>query len=302
MKIFGTRAKKTLSIIAVLAFLMIVGLGAFSVLGFKKYHSGLPSNKELQDDWTKKNYEDVLKKTAEILERRPRDAEVRCLHGFAAYYVSSAQTNQTAASEYLDECIVSLRQALYGLSEENLPRLYYILGKAYYQKGYFYYDLALKYLNKVFELGCNFPDLNKFRGMAYSYLGENKKAIEAFTYDLDANSDEFLLFALAKNYASVGDFNKAKMYLTEAAEKATDVMLKLDCKNKLAEVYFDEENLDKAIAEYMEILEMDKNYSDAYYGLGLIYERAGNLVKARAEWRKALKANPLHAKAIEKLR
>ena len=138
--------------------------------------------------------------------------------------------------------------------------------------------------------------------MAFSYLGEHKEAIEAFTSDLSDDTDEFLLYALAKSYIETGNLEKAKMYLTEAASKAKDIMLKLNCKAKLAEIFLAEGNSAKARTEYESILQLDEKYADAYYGLGLIYEQAGDLLKARAEWRKTLKANPLHAKAIEKLR
>lgn len=303
MKKFGSSSRKTVFyVLVVFAFVLSATIAGIFIFKHKRYYAGLPTNEDLQTAWKAKNYETVYRQTAEILERRPFDTEVLALHGFAAYYLSSTQTKESEASTYLDECITALRKALYDADKTDLLRLYYILGKAYFQKGYFYYDLALKYLDMVFYSDVSFPDINKFRAMAFSYLGEDEKAIEAFTHDLNADSDEFLLYALAKNYINVGNFEKAKMYLTEAADKAKDVLVKLDCKSKLAEVYLQENKLEKARAEYESILEINEKYADAYYGLGEVYERAGDLVRARSEWRKALKINPLHAQAIEKLR
>lgn len=303
MKKFGSSSKKTFFLIfVVLAFFASIGVGLFFILRYKKYYKGLPTNEDLYASWEAQDYQKTFEQTASILERRPHDMRVLALHGFAAYYLSSAQTTESDASEFLDDCVVSLRKARYNLHDEDLPRLYYILGKAYFQKGHFYYDLALKYLDFVFDLEYKFSDINKFRGMALSYLGEDKQAIEAFTHDLNTNSDEFLLYALAKNYINVGNFEKAKMYLTEASEKAKDALVKLDCKSKLADVYLEEGQLEKARKEYESILEINNKYADAHYGLGLVYERVGDLVRARAEWREALKVNPLHAKAIEKLK
>lgn len=303
MKSLGNSSKKTVFyIFFVLAFLLSIVLASFFIVRYKEYYANTANNEDLQKSWKEGDYLKTFEQTSEILKKRPNDFEIWALHGFAAYYLSSAQTNQNTASTYLDDCIVSLRRAIYSVNKKDLARLYYILGKAYFQKGYFYYDLAIKYLDIVFDLGYKFPDINKFRGMAFSYLGEDNKAIEAFTYDLNAESDEFLLYALAKNYINVGNFEKAKMYLTEADEKSKDVLLKLDCKSKLAELYFKEEKNEKALAEYESILEINDQYADAYYGIGLIYEKLGDLVRARSEWRKALKADPLHAKAIEKLK
>ena len=41
--------------------------------------------------------------------------------------------------------------------------------------------------------------------------------------------------------------------------------------------------------------------ADAHYGLGVVYELQGDMIKARAEWRKALKFDPLHIKTRAKL-
>lgn len=302
MKKLDGFVKQIFIFVIVLIVLLGISLAIFFMRKYKKNYTKLPTKNKLLSSWQAKDYQKSLDQTKEILERRPDDANVRALHGFAAYYLSSAQTNETEAVDLLDDSIVSLRKALYTIDQKDLVQVYYILGKAYYQKGYFYYDLSLKYLNKVFEMGGKYSDLNKFRGMAFSQLDENEKAVEAFTQALSSESDEFLLYALAKTYMKVDNLEKAKMYLTEAAEKAKDIMLKLNCKSKLAEVYFSEKKLEKARAEYISILKLDETYADAYYGLGLIYEQGGDLIAARAEWRKALKANPLHSKTIEKMK
>lgn len=302
MKKFSTTKKIVFYIFVALIFFVSVGLASFFIIRYKKSYANLPTVKDLYKSWNEKDYIKTFDQSKEILKRRPYDYDILALQGFAAYYLSSAQTSQNDASFYIDDCIVSLRKALYNLSQKDLPRVYYILGKAYFQKGHFYYDLAVKYLDRVIDLGMKFPDINKFRGMAFSYLGDDQKAIDAFTQDLVADSDEFLLYALAKNYINIGNFEKAKMYLTEAIEKANDVLVKLNCKAKLADVYLEEGKLEKAREEYKSILKINEKYSDAYYGLGLVYEKAGDLVLARAEWRNALKANPLNEKAIEKLK
>lgn len=302
MKRISGFVKKILVFLTVIIVLVIVSVTIFVIQKYQKNYRELPTNSGLLATWRAKDYQKSFAQTTEILERRPNDANVRALHGFAAYYLSSAQTNEVEATDFLDDSIVSLRKAIYIIDKKDLAQVYYILGKAYYQKGYFYYDLSLKYLNKVFEMGGKYSDLNKFRGMAFSQLNEDEKAIEAFTQALTSENDEFLLYALAKSYMNVNNWEKAKMYLTEASEKAKDIMLKLNCKAKLAEIYLSEKNLEKARNEYISILAIDETYADAYYGLGVIYEQAGDLLAARAEWRKALRANPLHSKAIEKMR
>lgn len=293
--------RKRILIPVVIALIAGLGIGVFFLVRHNKSKPQIPTLSAIHASWVEKNYQLVLDQTTAALRQKPDDSTLLALQGFAFYYLAIAQTNETDEATYIDSCIASLRKALYTINKEDAPRLWYVLGKAYYQKGYFYSDLALKYLNMASDSKMNFDDLHKFQGMAYSELGLNEEAINAFTLDLDENADEFLLYALAKNYVQVENYDKAKMYLSEAINKAKDVLLKLDCMNTLADIFLTEGNTEKAMEQYQNILAIDEKYADAYYGLGIIYEQQGNLVKARAEWRNALKANPLHAKAQEKL-
>ncbi len=45
-----------------------------------------------------------------------------------------------------DKAVVSLRKALVFNDKNLTSEIYYVLGKAYYHKGHFYTDLAVKYL------------------------------------------------------------------------------------------------------------------------------------------------------------
>jgi tetratricopeptide (TPR) repeat protein len=63
----------------------------------------------------------------------------------------------------------------------------------------------------------------------------------------------------------------------------------------------EEGNYDEALAEYQSILEKNPYNADAYYGIGLVYEKMGDMVRARAEWRNALKVQVNHPGAIKKL-
>ena len=69
----------------------------------------------------------------------------------------------------------------------------------------------------------------------------------------------------------------------------------------LGAIYTDEKNFSDAKAEFEEILRKNKNSADAYYGLGVLYEKQGDMVKARSEWRKALKLQVNHSGALSKL-
>ena len=61
------------------------------------------------------------------------------------------------------------------------------------------------------------------------------------------------------------------------------------------------DELDKALEQFNLVLQKNDNSADAYYGIGLIYEKQENLVAARAQWRQARKIQPNHAGAVKKL-
>ena len=48
-------------------------------------------------------------------------------------------------------------------------------------------------------------------------------------------------------------------------------------------------------------IEKDVNSADAHYGIGLIHEMQGDMIKARYEWRSAIRLNPIHAETRAKL-
>jgi len=51
----------------------------------------------------------------------------------------------------------------------------------------------------------------------------------------------------------------------------------------------------------LSVLEKDENSADAHYQLGILYEKQGDMVKARAEWRNALRIQVNHRGALEKM-
>ena len=69
----------------------------------------------------------------------------------------------------------------------------------------------------------------------------------------------------------------------------------------LGNIYINREEYDQALEEFNNVLQKNANSADAHYGIGVIYEKQGNIVKARAEWRQALKLQVNHADALKKM-
>ena len=262
----------------------------------------LPSIKEISDDWRTSSYTSVYLKSARLLKDDPFNAELLTFNGFASYYIYVSENEDATTLSYLENAITSLRQALYFAEEKDVPKIAYILGKAYYQKGEYYADLALKYLSIAEEASIDFVDLHEFKGMAYLLLGDAEAAISSFTLALKETPSPLLLYILGETYMKISDFQNAKQYFFETISKTKDELLQLKCRYHIGSILFDEGELEKAKDEFVAILDKDDASSDAHYGLGLVLEKQGQLVKARSEWRKALKLNPSHEKTREKLK
>ena len=69
----------------------------------------------------------------------------------------------------------------------------------------------------------------------------------------------------------------------------------------LEPIDFQEERYDQAKENLTAVLELNERSADAYYWLGNIYEKDGDIISARKEWRRVLNIDPKHIGAIDKL-
>jgi tetratricopeptide (TPR) repeat protein len=280
---------------------LLVCIAVISVVYVRKSNTLLPSASALYKSWNSREYQVVYDNSGLILAKHPLDGPALALHGFSAYYLYIEQNDPASAQAYLTMSITSLRNAWYRVSDSEKPQIAYILGKAYYQRGYYYADLSMKYLDYAKKAGCTYDDLAEFRGLAASSLGDYATSIEALTASLAKKPSDILLFTLAKTYEKINDSDKAKQYFSETIRTTQDELLQLKCHYELGELFLVEKSLPEAQAEFESIIEKDPNSADAHYGLGVLYETQGDLIRARAEWRRALKINPAHAGARTKL-
>ena len=281
---------------------VFIAAGAFFFINvYRTRYFRVPPLKTVYGDWDNKDYAAVYAKTAQILERRPMDGTALALHGFAAYYLFAEQTDVSTGAEYLTAAVVHLRRARYLINEKDIPKLAYILGKAYYQQGYYYADLAVKYLDEAYAGGITASDLAEFRGMAASLLGDTDKALEAFTQALALNPSDLILYVVAENYKKKGDIQNAQLYLFETIKKTNDAVLEVRCRNQLGLLFLEDNKSAEALEQFNAVLQKDINSADAHYGIGLVYEKQGDMIKARYEWRQAIRLNPIHAETRAKL-
>ncbi len=272
-----------------------------SVTSLNKY-----SVRTMYSEWNKYDYSKVYEISSKILEKKPLNNSALTLHGYSSFYLAVSQTDPSKARDLLDESINNIRIALLGARKKLLPQLNYMLGKAYFYKdnisSYTYYaDLAVKYLSKAKKLGYVADDIPEYLGLSYAALNETKNSIASFTEALLIRESDSLLMSIAEQYNKAGQFAAAKQYLYRISSTSKNDELILKSKLLLAQIYINEKDYDSAKKELELILEKDKNCADAYYELGILYEKKGNLIKARAEWRTTLHIQVNHPGALEKM-
>lgn len=307
-KLSLVRKKNRIVPAVLIVFLVIAALVFslfFAVRIIKNRLSSSATIKALSEKWKEYDYEEVYDISRQILEEKPFSNTALTYHGYSSFYLAVAQTDTSLSQNYLDESINSIRLALYSAKKNLVPQLEYMLGKAYFYKNtvtsYYYADLAVKYLASAKEKGYDAKDIPEYLGLSYAALGKPMESIESFTEALLFRESDSLLLSIAEQYYKVGQLSAAKQYLYRIKKESDDVSLVLKSMELLGTIYIDEKNYTDARSEFEGILEKNKNSAAAFYGLGLVYEKQGNLVKARSEWRKALRIQINHPGALSKL-
>lgn len=285
-----------------------VGFAVITVLLIKMFQGTFQdrvTNRKIVDAWNQYDYQKVNELTAVLLEENPFNNFALVYHGFSSFYVALSQLDTLSTQNYLDDAINSLRIALYSSKSKLRGQIAYVLGKAYFYKNtitsYYYSDLAIKYLEEAKNSGYKPDDLYEYLGLSYAALDMTMESIAAFTEALIVRESYSLLLSIGEQYYKAGQENVAKQYLYRIVNDCKDDNLVNKSLNLLGLIYIDEKDYGKARESFDNILKKNQNSADAFYGIGVIYEKQGDLVKARSEWRKALKIHVNHPGALAKM-
>lgn len=292
-------------VLVILVALIIAFATFFLVKKINKNRSSSANRSTVVKAWKEYDYQKVYELTQQILDKMPFNNFALTYHGFAGFYLAVSALDTSVGQTFLDDSINSIRVAMLYAKKSSIPQLEYMLGKAYFYKNtissYYYSDLAIKYLLEAKSNGYDADDISEYLGLSYATLGFPQESIQYFTEALLVRESDSLLLSIAEQYYKLKQLSVAKQYLYRIANDCKDESLVLKSMNLLGLIYIDEDKLDEAEKEFEDILKKDKNSADAYYGLGVIYEKRGELVKTRAEWRKALRVQVNHQGALKKM-
>ena len=288
--------------IAVVALSLIV---FFTYTRIKKYQQGRITIKTIKEAWAEYDYQKVYELCKIFLQDNAYNNTALTYYSYSCFFIAQAQTDTQTAQTYLDDCINNIRIALYEADKSLTPQLQYMLGRAYFYKNtittHYYADLAVKYLLLAKENGYKADDIAEYLGLSYASLGMTMESISAFTEALLVRESDSLLLAIAEQYYKASELSAAEQYLFRIIKNSDNEDVVIKSENLLGSIYIDREDYDAAMQEFENVLKKNENSADAHYGIGVIYEKQGNIVKARSEWRKALKIQVNHPGALQKM-
>ena len=253
-----------------------------------------PAASSLSQLWNNRQYEAIIARCDEVLSGSPLDYSVLVYRGFSYFYRAVSEVSMEDRVPFLDETVVSLRRALLVENGQWEPEINYILGKAYFHKGKYYFDLTVKYLARALDLGFKAEDIYDYLGLAYTQLGLVQEGLAYFLKALDSNPSDILLLTVGQSYAQLKQNREAEEYLIRTVNKTDDPAVEKKARSLLGQLYFEKQDYFKAEKEYLKIIALDAQSADAHFYLGEIYQKLNDPIKARAEWRKTLQIDPSH--------
>ena len=248
----------------------------------------------LSDLWQNRLYDEVINRCDAQLRENPLEPMSLAYRGFAYFYKAVSEVTLEERIPYLDEAIVSLRRSKLDPAGSWIGETDYILGKAYYHKGKYYYDLTLHYLQAALAAGYQREDIYDYLGLAATQLDLLEEGLGYFQTALEINPTDLLLLTVGKSYLQLERTKEAEEYLLRSVNKTEDTAVEIRARFLLGQMYFEREDYFKAEDQYTEILSNGPNSSDAHYYLGEIYSKMNDPIRARAQWRKALVIDPSH--------
>jgi tetratricopeptide (TPR) repeat protein len=288
---------------AAMLILFVVIIFSLGVLLYFNWRSKLGDEQaELMRLWEDGSYEKVYRLSGERLLGNPVEYSLLSLRGFSAYQLALSQINNSEMLGYIDECIWSLRKALLSNGEKRDGGIFYVLGKAYYYKGSGYTDLAIKFLESAREESYQAWDIPEYLGLAYAGVQDYRRSVASFSLALNyGHPSDLLLLSIARSYIELGEGDTAKAYLVRCIDVSKDSNNRARARLLLGDVLLKAGDLKGAEDQYLTIINEGNENAEAHYQLGELYNAGGDIPRARAEWRRAVRIDPAYGPARVRL-
>lgn len=162
------------------------------------------------------------------------------------------------------------------------------------------YEKAIKILNKAKKLKTNSYNLHYELGILYLLCENPIAALKEFKNAilLDKKKVEAQI-QLAKAHEVLGDFEMAEMIYKRIIDFFP---ANIQAYNNLANLYLTQERYIESGSVYKQILKINRNFAQAYFGLGICFEKLGKINDAIRHFRKfsEIKPNSINSSEVKK--
>jgi tetratricopeptide (TPR) repeat protein len=291
------------ALLFVAAAALVVSLVVLGIFVIRNQGRASPSatRKGIMALWEKGSYREVFDLSDQGLVKRPMDSFFLTMSGLAAHYLGAAQISDEDRLGYMRTAVSRLRKALVMQHPPYAKEIRYVIGKSYFHLGYYYLDEAVSFLEAARALGLSAADVDEYLAMAYYHLGSIDKSIAAFESAMAYQPTDQLYVTAALAYGAAGRTADAEEALRKAIAITNDIAVGSEARFRLSDILIAQKRYVEAEEAIQAVLDKDPDSADARYRLGLLYEALGDPAKARSEWRKAVKSDPMHQGARLKL-
>lgn len=298
----GRSIKTSLWLIIVLViFISTASFGLYLLIHNQNTKNVLSRN-ALATLWNSGNIEKALSESRKAVEVYPFDEYYLGIQGISAYYWALNAQDEETRQQLFEESVVSLRKALaVGVPAKMKAQLYYILAKAYYQKGDPWFDMAERFFILARNSGSKEQDIPQYLAIVFAGRKDYANAADWFSLALKNNTSDTLLLSAAITYKNIDEKDKSRELLSRLESSASDAQIRLKAKLLLAQDSFDAGDLETSLEKFKAVLAEDPLNVDAWYGLGLIYSKKNDQLGARAAFRKVVQIDPNNVDARRRL-
>lgn len=288
-------------VITIATLAALVSVVYFTTDGFGLL-SHVNTQRELSELWRSGDYQQVVVRANQLLEQTPMQATPLVFAGFSHFYRGMQQIDEDQRQQDLDASIRMLRKALLIPQPPLEAEVHYVLAKAYFHLGEFYYDATVYHMNHAIELGFEGQDNYEYLALAYDGLNMQAESVESYQKAIAIEPSELLYAGLADTYMRHERFAEASRYFQKAIEVSDDSHLTQRARYNLGRAYVETGQYEAAADQLHAVLENDPRSADAHYYLGRAHLLSGDAERARFHWREAVRIDPRHEQALGSLR
>lgn len=253
------------------------------------------------ESWKNGDYNEVIEILDTELNEHPMNASELALRGFSRFYLAMEQVDTELKQHLINTSIQDLRRALLDPNVQLKEEIHFILGKAYFQRGEYFYDSAVIELQRALELGFRNTELLEYLGIAYRELGQLDEARRFLSEAAEESGENLHYLAVAAVEERAGNYAEAGSIYRKVAREASEGILIQKALLGLGNSQRKMDQYEEAMKTYSELIELNPSSADAHYGLGEAYLEMEQMDRARYEWREALRLDPNHVESFTRL-